>query len=81
MRRSTGIRIEAGAAGRHARALAEQTAAAMEAASTGETPAHKACDAVRKVAELHGCAGKIPTVREYLGQPIFLWKVHFLWNR
>ena len=65
VRRSTGIRIEAGAAGRHARALAEQTAAAMEAASTGETPAHKACDAVRKVAELHGCAGKIPTVREY----------------
>ncbi len=65
-RRSTGIRIEAGAAGRHTRALAEQTAAAMEAAATGETPAHKACDAVRKVAELHGCAGKIPTVREYL---------------
>ena len=65
VRRSTGIRIEAGAAGRHARAMAEQ-AAAMEAASTGETPAHKACDAVRKVAELHGCAGKIPTVREYL---------------
>ena len=66
VRRSTGIRIEAGAAGRHARAMAEQAAAAMEAASTGETPAHKACDAVRKVAELHGCAGKIPTVREYL---------------
>ncbi len=66
VRRSTGIRIEAGAAGRHARAMAEQTAAAMEAASTGETPAHKACDAVRKVAELHGGAGKIPTVREYL---------------
>ncbi len=65
VRRSTGIRIEAGAAGRHARALAEQTAAAMETASTGETPAHKACDAVRKVAELHGCAGRIPTVREY----------------
>ena len=65
VRRSTGIRVEAGAAGRHARAMAEQAAAAMEAASTGETPAHKACDAVRKVAELHGCAGKIPTVREY----------------
>ncbi len=65
IKRSTGIRIEAGAAGRHTRALAEQTAAAMEAAASGETPAHKACDAVRKVAELHGCAGKIPTVREY----------------
>ena len=37
----------------------------MEAAASGETPAHKACEAVRKVAELHGCAGKIPTVREY----------------
>ena len=65
MRRSTGIRIEAGATGRHARAMAEQTAAAMETAASGETPAHKACDAVRKVAELHGGAGKIPTVREY----------------
>ena len=65
IKRSTGIRIEAGAAGRHTRALAEQTAAAMEAAATGETPAHKACDAVRKVAELHGGAGRIPTVREY----------------
>ena len=40
VRRSTGIRVEAGAAGRHARAMAEQ-AAAMEAASTSETPAHK----------------------------------------
>ena len=38
MRRSTGIRIEAGAAGRHARAMAEQAAAAMEAASTGKIP-------------------------------------------
>ena len=65
IKRSTGIRIEAGAAGRHTRALAEQTAAAMEAAASGETPAYKACDAVRKVAEIHGCAGKIPTVREY----------------
>ena len=65
IKRSTGSRIEAGAAGRHTRALAEQTAAAMEAAASGETPAYKACDAVRKVAEIHGCAGKIPTVREY----------------
>ncbi len=65
IRRSTKIRIETGAAGRKARSLAEQTAAAMEAAATGETPAHKACDAVRKVAEIHGCAGRIPTVREY----------------
>ena len=68
IKRSTGIRIEAGAAGRHARAMAEQTAAAMEAAASGETPAHKACEAVRKVAELHGGAGRIPTVREYFAE-------------
>ncbi len=32
----------------------------------------------------HGAHGKAKTPQEMLkklGQPIFLWKVHFLWNR
>ncbi len=65
MRRSTGIKILPGAAGKKAKLLAEQAAKAMELAATGETPAFKACDAVRKTAELHGGGGKIPSVREY----------------
>ena len=66
IRRSTGIKIhQPGKTARVTRQMAEQVAAAMEQAALGETPASKACDAVRKVAEIHGMGCKIPTVREY----------------
>lgn len=38
----------------------------MERASRGETPADKACDAVRKVAEMYGAVGAIPSVKAYM---------------
>lgn len=67
VRRSTGIRIkEPGVPASTQKKLAEQVALAMERAARGETPADKACDAVRKVAELLGAGGVIPSVKSYM---------------
>ncbi len=48
-----------------AKALAVQIANSMEAAAKG-TPVDKALDAVRSVAEMHGAATRMPTLREFL---------------
>ena len=67
VRRSTGIRIkEPGVPASTQRKLAEQVALAMERAARGETPADRACDAVRKVAELLGAGSAIPSVKAYM---------------
>ena len=67
VRRSTGIRVkEPGVPSNRQRQLAEQVAIAMERAARGETTADKACDAVRKVAEMHGAGGTIPSVKAYM---------------
>lgn len=67
VRRSTGIRIkEPGRPASKQKMLAEQVALAMERAARGELPADKACDAVRKVAEMHGTGGAVPSVKSYM---------------
>lgn len=67
VRKSTGVRIkEPGVSPKRLRLLAEHVAWVMERVACGETPADRACAAVRRVAEVHGLGGAVPTLREYI---------------
>ena len=62
IRKATGIYVK----GNAEKKLAQATADAMEAAAKQSTNLSTALDAVRTAAATLGCAGKVPSIKEYL---------------